>query len=211
MVLFFCLAGCFQTCSISPEVSDSLYFSRQLLEQYCPSSRFVVLELQISSRFPDKEKLVNGKHALIMRDDMTDCWAVKDITRSYDESEKNLDSCWVLIDPINSDFQQKLPLSAGDARIAEFEESVFSQPLAALGTTNVVDLGQVFAGIENCHAVFIAGKTKFQVFGKTNNTVEAYSYRNALKYGEASSSHTRCIAADDDFLNLLKRLKHYEN
>jgi len=199
------LTGCLRTCSISPEASDRLYFSNEILDQYGSRKRFTLLELDMSRASSEKEKLVSGTYALIVRDDAAARWAVND--PFTDVGGESGTSTWVLLDPLRNSSRQRIPLKAGDDRIPLFERLCADQSVAALGSTNIVDVQQIFDSIENCRAVFIPGKTQFQFFAATPDTRVAHTYRDALGYGEGWPSLTRRIAEDDELAGLLNQFR----
>jgi hypothetical protein len=207
-VLSVLLAGCLRTCSISPDTSDLLYFSNDILERiHCQEKRFMLLELKTLIE-PD-EALVNGTFALVIRDDEATHWVVYDPFNLCVSSVSSEISPWVLIDPRKNDFQRRIPLLGHTSGIHQLMQNPSNRVLSVIGSTNVVDTQQVYNEIDGCHVVLIPGKTKFQVFADTNNSQVAYAYRDALLGGHARPSITRCIAENDDFHKLLIQYQAY--
>jgi hypothetical protein len=205
------LTGCLRTCCISPEESDRLQFSTEILESIPNQGKhFRVIELKTESPFPEEELFVNGKFAFVVRDDAAAHWVVHDPFRLFITSNKVEKSTWMLIDPRKNDFQQREPLENDPPLIHQFEALSAEQPFVSWGSTNVVDTQQIYDGIENCHAIFIYGKTKFQVFSDTNDNDAAYSYRRALSCGYAPSI-SQVVAESDDFNDLLSQFRNYQS
>lgn len=203
--LFISLTGCLRTCSISPEVSDRLYFSNEILARYYPRKRFTLLELDMSRAPSEKEGQVSRTYALIIRDDAAARWVVSDPFSEVGGGSGT--STWVLIDPLRDNSRQRTQLKVSDDRIPLFERLCANRAVAALGTTNIVDVQQVFDNIENCRAVFIPGKTQFQFFAATPDTRVSHTYREALVYDGGRPPLTRRIAEDDELTGLLDQLR----
>lgn len=208
VVLSVLLTGCLRTCSISPETSDLLYFSNDILERICcQEKRFMLLELK--TLIERERELVNGTCALVIRDDAATHWVVNDPFQLCISSDSSEISTWVLIDPRKNDFQRRIPLKKNMSGIHQFMQLSSNRVFSVIGSTNVVDTQQVYNEIEGCHVVLIPGRTKFQVFADTNNTQVAYAYRDALFGGHTRPSLTRCIAESDDFHELLLQHQTY--